>query len=481
MEDQNILHRIILENFSRLKYLSLILVSYSMFALFLDFAPVKVWNDQFIGIYRILDILFAFLSLFSVLFFWFYRNDNYFVKNSVIKLTSFLVLIWSGIITGIELTSLGFSAFIVVVLITVFFTYSNLLTAIVYFSGAFLALIGTVFIQNKFDHTIIPTLSMIVPITVISILISRKNYLSKVNELISNYKLKELNHELSTIKENLEDIVEQRTLELYIAKEKAVESDRLKSAFLANMSHEIRTPMNGILGFAELLKEPDLTGEDQINYITMIEEGGKRMLNIINNLIDISKLESGITKISISETDINTQLEYIYSFFKPEVEKKGMQLFVKTSLHEKDAVIKTDREKIFAILTNLVKNAIKYSESGFIELGCGSTGSPGRSVSESGSTEHNPHLTSGQGSAGLEFYVKDTGIGIAKDRQDAIFERFIQADIEGKTLTREQAWDWPFQKLMPKCWVEKCGWKAKQGKVRYSILPFPMREIPDNL
>jgi len=103
-------------------------------------------------------------------------------------------------------------------------------------------------------------------------------------------------------------------LELNKALKKAEESDRLKSAFLANMSHEIRTPMNGILGFAELLKEPDLTGAQQQDYIRIIEKSGVRMLNIINDIIDISKIESGQMEAFISETNVNEQLQFIYQF-----------------------------------------------------------------------------------------------------------------------------------------------------------------------
>ena len=197
-------------------------------------------------------------------------------------------------------------------------------------------------------------------------------------------------------------------MELFKAKEKAEESDRLKSAFLANMSHEIRTPMNGILGFAGLLKESNLTGWEQQAYIKIIEKSGARMLNIINDIVDISKIESGMMELDIRESDISEQLEYIYTFFKPEVEGKGLLFSYKNSLPEKENIIKSDREKIYAILTNLVKNAIKYTNKGSIEFGCEKKGKT------------------------LEFFVKDTGIGIAKDRQEAIFERFIQADISDK-------------------------------------------------
>lgn len=216
--------------------------------------------------------------------------------------------------------------------------------------------------------------------------------------------------QLTLLMDNVWKISERLILikDLQKAKERAEESDRLKSAFLANMSHEIRTPMNGILGFADLLKEPGLTGAEQQKYIGIIEKSGQRMLSIINDIIDISKIEAGLMKLSMSETNINEQIEYIHAFFKPEAEAKGLRLTVKNSLTRNEAQFTTDREKLYAILTNLVKNAIKYTPQGEIEMGCS------------------------QENGFVKFYVKDTGIGVPKDRQQAIFERFIQADIEDK-------------------------------------------------
>ena len=193
----------------------------------------------------------------------------------------------------------------------------------------------------------------------------------------------------------------------------AAESDRLKSAFLANMSHEIRTPMNGILGFTELLKHHDLTGNQQQKYIRIIEQSGLRLLNIINDIVDVSRIEAGLMELDIIESDINEQCEYIYTFFKPEVDAKGIKLSLKNSLPPAEAMVMTDREKLYAILTNLVKNAIKFTPSGSIELGCSLIGAANQ-LKE------------------LQFYVKDTGIGIPKDRYEAIFERFIQSDIQNK-------------------------------------------------
>jgi len=198
--------------------------------------------------------------------------------------------------------------------------------------------------------------------------------------------------------------------ELLNAKEKAEESDRLKSAFLANMSHEIRTPMNGILGFAEILQDPSVSSEKQQEYLKIIEKSGTRMLNIINDIIDISKIESGLMKVSFSESNVNEQIEYINIFFKPEAEAKNIKLTYKTTLPTSEALLTTDREKLYAILTNLVKNAIKFTTEGSIELGYSHMNEPGF----------------------IQFYVKDTGIGIPRDRQKAIFERFIQSDISDK-------------------------------------------------
>ncbi len=191
-------------------------------------------------------------------------------------------------------------------------------------------------------------------------------------------------------------------------RKKAEESDRLKSAFLANMSHEIRTPMNGILGFSGLLKKPNLSGELQQSYIDIIEKSGVRMLNIINDIISISKIESNTVEINSREFNINKQQEYLHNFFKPEVEAKGIDFSYHFSLPLKHSIVNTDQDKFMSIYMNLIKNAIKYTEKGSIEFGYHIKG---------------PFL---------EFYVKDTGIGIESERQEAIFERFIQADIEDK-------------------------------------------------
>ena len=238
--------------------------------------------------------------------------------------------------------------------------------------------------------------------------------------------------------------------ELTKAKEKAEESDRLKSAFLANMSHEIRTPMNGILGFTKLLKEPKLSGKNQQEYINIIEKSGNRMLSIINDIISISKVESGQTEISISETNVNEQIKDLYTFFKHEANQKGLELTYSNTLNDKEANIKTDKEKLDAILTNLVKNALKFTNEGTIEFGYAKKGEF------------------------LEFFVKDTGTGISENQKELIFERFRQANESvsrnfggsGLGLTISKAYT---ELLNGKIWVES---EEGKGSTFYFTIPF---------
>lgn len=239
-------------------------------------------------------------------------------------------------------------------------------------------------------------------------------------------------------------------LELLAAKEKAEESDRLKSAFLANMSHEIRTPMNGILGFAELLKAPNLTGKKQREYVSIIEKSGERLLNIINDIISVSKIEAGLMEVNYQDSNINEQIEYIYNFFLPEIQKKGLHFHYQTSLPNDQAIITTDREKVFAVLTNLVKNALTYTEEGTIEFGY--------------TTQEKQ----------LIFYIKDSGIGIPNNRKEAIFKRFIQADVSNKMAVQGAGLGLSISKayvemLGGRIWVES---KENKGSCFYFSLPY---------
>ena len=249
-----------------------------------------------------------------------------------------------------------------------------------------------------------------------------------------------------------EDITERKQMldDLIKAKEKAEESDRLKMAFLANMSHEIRTPMNGILGFTTLLGEPKITAEEQAEFIRNIEKSGARMLSTVNDIITISKIESDQMSVSISDTNVYDLIESIYDFYKTEAEHKGLQFLLKNGLFGKESIIKTDQKKVYDIVDNLIKNSIKFTQSGSIELGY---------VKK----DHS-----------LEFFVKDTGIGIKSNRQEIIFERFRQGsellsrgyEGSGLGLAISKAY---VEMLGGKIWVQS---QEGKGSVFYFTIPY---------
>lgn len=209
-------------------------------------------------------------------------------------------------------------------------------------------------------------------------------------------------HELSIVIQRYEMISN-----LIEAKERAIESDRLKSAFLANMSHEIRTPMNGIMGFLQLLNDVDLTSDDRQYYFDIINKSGERLLSTINDIIEISKIESGQLNVVHSNVNIKEILNFHYNFFKKQTDEKGILLTMKCCSDLSEMVL-SDQHILDGILTNLIKNAVKFTEFGEIEFGT-------FLKDES-----------------LVFYVKDTGTGISKNRLEAIFDRFVQADLDYK-------------------------------------------------
>lgn len=198
-------------------------------------------------------------------------------------------------------------------------------------------------------------------------------------------------------------------LELIKAKERAEESDRFKTAFLQNMSHEIRTPLNGILGFSNLLAEEDISKEEIKEFTHIITQCGKRLLETINNVIDISKIETGQIEVQKTSFQINSLISDLYMFFVKSTQAKGISLNYRNTLEGSNSIIKTDESKLNQILINLINNAIKFTSSGSIDFGY----------------EINDN--------NILFFVKDTGIGVPLDKIDKIFERFIQGDI---SLTR---------------------------------------------
>lgn len=212
---------------------------------------------------------------------------------------------------------------------------------------------------------------------------------------------------LVSIRDITDEVKQQE--ELKLAKKKAEESDKLKSAFLANMSHEIRTPMNSIIGFISLLQEEDLTDVEKSEYLDIVRSNGDRLLSTLNDIVDISKIESGQAVINYSDFDINEVLINTHSLFRQEADQRQLDFPRPGIILPTVSYIRSDKEKVYSIVTNLVKNALKYTSRGFVKLDC--------SVSE----------------GELFITVKDSGIGIPPVKQQAVFERFVQVDSSKKS------------------------------------------------
>ncbi len=260
------------------------------------------------------------------------------------------------------------------------------------------------------------------------------------------------------------DVTEQKQHEQLLkdAIEKAKEADRLKSAFLANMSHEIRTPMNAIIGFSELLSNPDLLDEQRLTYIEYIINSGNSLLNLIDDIIDIAKIEAGhvkISKVSFSLSRFFDEVLIANNEIKKRREKSHIQLKVNIPTEYRNLVINTDSHRMMQIFNNLIGNSIKFTEHGMVEFGF--------------EIPDNQHI---------RFYVKDTGKGIKHEYLEMIFERFRQVDDSftkrqggtglGLAITKNLV-----ELLGGNIWVEST---VEIGSTFYFTIPYEQNEM-DNM
>ncbi|MBK7628035.1 MAG: PAS domain S-box protein [Bacteroidales bacterium] len=247
------------------------------------------------------------------------------------------------------------------------------------------------------------------------------------------------------------DITERKIIEdeLTQSKEKAEESDRLKTAFLHNVSHEIRTPMNAIVGFTTLLSEPDLSPENHRSYLEIITQSSNHLLSIVTDIIEVSNIEAGKLKLNMNKVVVHSVMEKLHKQFSLSATSKGLDLFYEQPEHDPDRHFYTDSTKLFQVLSNLLANACKFTREGFVKMGY----------------TFQPDY--------IQFYVSDTGIGISEDQQTKIFERFYQVDSgedrqyegTGLGLSLSKAY---IEFLGGKLWVES---EAGKGSTFFLNLP----------
>ncbi len=204
----------------------------------------------------------------------------------------------------------------------------------------------------------------------------------------------------------ISDITDRKRIEdeLIKAKDKAEQSDKLKTAFLHNISHEIRTPMNAIIGFTTLLDSPEITDETRKQYIDIIYQSSNQLLSIITDIVDISNIETGLVKISRSEVNLNNIIRNLFEQYRLRAHQQNLKLLYTTHLGNTEANVLTDETKVIQVMSNLLNNSLKFTKKGSIEFG---------------------YVLRGET---IEFFVSDTGIGIGQENQDKVFERFYQVE-----------------------------------------------------
>lgn len=238
-------------------------------------------------------------------------------------------------------------------------------------------------------------------------IIIKEEFLKKENRIVEVHTIPFQNDEGEWLVAEFNiDISERKKaeIELVKAKEKAEQNDRLKTVFLQNISHEIRTPLNSIMGFSERINMPNLADDKRKLYSDIILKSSSQLLSIVSDILSISLIDTGQETVNIDKVCINSIISEAETIFNREIGEKPIKLTVVKSIPEKYSTVFSDRTKLYQILSNLLSNAIKFTDSGEIEFAC--------------TMKKNT----------LEFYVKDTGIGIDKSKQDIIFNRFVQAD-----------------------------------------------------
>lgn len=449
IEQSKLQEQIINVNYSKLKYISLISLGFSCYLLITDFLIQGVWHAEYLYYYKFLDIIFTIISVSAFSFFWLLKIKNIRIRKAGIILFPFLFLIWAAVLTGIDFSILGFSTFIIVLLLSTFFLYLSPITSIIYFLSSCFAIMITLYFRGDFMDNHLSLIFLLIPLVLISILISVKNYKSKFNDLLNQEKMVALNEKLQYSKENLELEVEKRMEEIKKALLKAEESDKLKTAFLHNMSHEVRTPLNAIVGYSQIIVEPNHSAEELETYSEIIIKSSDSLTDIITDVIEISQIQANQVKIKLTEIDMVLFITNVVTGFTKRAKEKDIALMLNQNIPHKEYFILSDIEKIEKIFTHLIGNALKFTHQGSIEI--------------SSKIQRET----------LQFTISDTGIGITDDTQKVIFEPFRQLETDLELNYRGNGLGLPIVKAYTKLLNGSISLKSEINKGTTFVLTLP--------
>ena len=412
-------------NITRLKSVLYIVALFVLLMLFLDLFSEDLWDKSAQHRYLILDS-FLFLYVISVLIYL--RNHRPFKAGEIKKasiflfnLTLIICISWAALVSINEIESSdGLPSFVIICFaIAAIFLLSKWFMLLLLAIGIVTLIIGAFFLDLNLNTTIatyFPSFFLII----ISFFISRILYTNFIKAFAANNELNKTNShldelvkkrtiELSDMNEKLEHEIEVRNQyesKLRLEKQKVEEADRLKSAFLANMSHEIRTPLNGIVGFSDLLGRPSLSEEKRTRYISIIKSNSNQLIHIIDDIIDISMIESNQLKYKYEEVQIKQIFDKSTSLYDGSNINKASSVVFKNQLIniDKNLTIYSDTNRISQVIYNLLGNAFKFTEKGYVDF-----------IMRRDEND-------------LLVCVEDTGIGISQEKANIIFERFRQIE-----------------------------------------------------
>ncbi|MFW5820886.1 MAG: sensor histidine kinase [Bacteroidota bacterium] len=388
--------------------LLLAIIIYAAFSLLDYILAPELFNDFFI--IRFVFIIPIVLSVFLFSYYHAFKKYHQLLMLTVFMATGagLIIMVYLAVISNHPLVSSLYSFSLVLVF---FFGYIilKLRYTLASISGWSLLLIISMIML------IIPDISKIHVIATISFILTSNifgtiaSYLYELSDRKNFYSQRQLDNERKKIKRmnlELEKRVLERTRDFQEAKNKAEESDQLITAFLANMSHEIRTPMNGILGFTEILMDSSVDGKKKDKYIGIIHDRARYLLELLNNIIDISLIESNQLRFNYEQIDLNSFMEKIYEFNYPLFSGREIEFTLNLEKSNEHVIIESDSEKLEQILVHFINNASKFTREGKIILGY-------RIMEDK-----------------LRLYVEDTGPGVPESIKDYIFHSFTKYEEE---------------------------------------------------